>query len=571
MLEHSLKSAVKGREDWHTWEGHARLCSKAKDKAPFQKKRYSVATGCRCRYKRQFTTDKPTIAPLNYIFANDSWLSRQYNPEDLPPFRPEIEEFSIRIVDEIDFGRFVEKLHASQKNVRTVAIEYPLKVVQAVCSHLLLLMQQLETSVDNVWNGPKLYERLDSELRRNRSNLEILAARLTTVMKYLRVKPWLKRTDARSLPPNFPLYLVPILNTEIQHYLSNKPFNPRIHLRTTNTGPSLHINWRRKVIHAVPTVILDATAEPLLIEKVFGDFEKGTSSPLFLPLPPNIIVNQWADDLVTKRTLGLYPFNDKEVRKRWYDRVSRRLRNYPKNISVGLITFKDIEKEAREFIRGLGFHKVKSLHYWALRSSNKLEGVDVLVLLGCPIPNPYEFMEEAQAFFYDEDPFQDERDAWEWRTEHLVMRNDNEVPVKVGGYFKENRLSAYFEQKCRWELYQALHRSRPLRVEPDRKQEIFIFTNMPIPGVRVDHLMRDEKKEELEERFKRAITIVKEQLALNGLVTSPQIASVLAGGDQNVRSIQTWVQRNASQIAEATDSCYIRGKGRRPSRFATSE
>ena len=166
----------------------------------------------------------------------------------------------------------------------------------------------------------------------------------------------------------------------------------------------------------------------------------------------------------------------------------------------------------------------------------------LLVLLGLPIPNVDDFKEEGQAFLYDSGPL-----AFDWREakQHLEMRDGQKVAVEVGGYWTEP-VASYSRQKCRFGLHQALHRIRPY-IEHADERHIFIFTNMPIPGVKVDYLMRDQQGEQIAERLQRAIGILNGQLNQRKRCTVPKLGRLLASDGEVGRTVNKWIGENATK------------------------
>ena len=135
--------------------------------------------------------------------------------------------------------------------------------------------------------------------------------------------------------------------------------------------------------------------------------------------------------------------------------------------------------------------------------------------MGLPIPNIEGFREEAQAFLHDSGPLDFE---WENKERALEMGGGRTEPVKVGGYWKEP-VASYYRQKCESGLYQALHRIRPYLVEPGDKRDIFIFTNMPIPDVKVEHLLGKTT-----DRYQTAIDVLNDHLDNQGECMVPELA-----------------------------------------------
>jgi hypothetical protein len=567
---------------WQHYEGHHKTCAVSR----WANAGYTGA-GCTCNHPiGGLNADKPTLAALDVVLEDH--LTRRATHEA-------VRYFPLWIVDEVDFGRFMVEKSASDGDLRTLVARYPsltnphdgdpldLEPVRHLTQALLDLLDEMRQGGQKRLNGQELYGRLDTVLRAGDSSLPQLVAELTPLRGHLPTGRWAKKSPAkgnqqtlRGQPSNFPRFLVPIFCEEADALRRGKHFNPRIHLLNQDKGPCLRVRWRRQVVDRgidlkgggvfawEDLVVLDATADAGLLERVFSDF-RNIPTPDLTDWPTNVHVHQWVDDVVYRSTLGLPHLGDpssdqnQKARQRWYGRIADALKDFPHDWPVGIITHKPIEGEAARAMQAAGFTEVRSLHYGNERGSNTLEHVKLLVLLGLPIPPREEFKEEAQAFLHDERTLDF---AWEDRTEHLEMRDRPNEPVTVGGYWKEP-VASYYRQKCQAGLYQALHRIRPL-IRPNDDLHIFIFTNMPIPGVKVEHLLRSEARQEIAQRGDRAVAALNSQLEQRGECTVPELAALLASeGDDVLR----WVQRHALELAEATDSTFEKGGGRRPGRF----
>ena len=187
-----------------------------------------------------------------------------------------------------------------------------------------------------------------------------------------------------------------------------------------------------------------------------------------------------------------------------------------------------------------------------------MEDVRALVLLGLPIPNPDAFKEEAWAFFDWDEPTFD----WERREQFLELRGGLRAPVSVGGYWSEP-VASYYRQKCQYGLYQAMHRIRPY-TEREYERHIYVFTNMPIPNVKVDVTLGNR-----EGRLGRAVIVLDALLVERGECTVTELADRLEP-EATGRSIPEWVRTNAEKLARLTTSNFTAGVGRRPGHFARS-
>jgi hypothetical protein len=542
-------------EGWGHWRGHEAGCRRDW----FNDAGYIGHGSCSCK-RGQFAANGPTLAPIEYALPS--------LPDDGSSLLDEAREFFLWIIDEVDLRRLLDRRTVSLDDVQRVAETHPDEAVRTLCTVLSELMGVMKPG--GRLNGASLYSPLVGLLEsRGVTYRQLANAQLPSA-------PWL-HDRAEPLPQNFPPVLVPVLLDEVRARRAGGRFNPRIHLVRAASGPELRVWWRKDLYYSdtwgppghesgpppPPAFILDATADAGLLGMVFRISEKRDfGTPAW---PDNVHVHQWVDDLVSRSTLGLrykqtaFSPSSIKTRQRWYGRIAEALGDLPREWPVGIITHLTIENEARGAVEAAGFSDVRSLHYGDDRGSNKLEDVRALVLLGLPIPDIEDFQEEAQAFLHDCGPLEF---TWEDGGQYLEMRGGPLVAVKVGGYWKEP-VASYYRQKCQSGLYQALHRIRPY-IPKDYKRHIFVFTNMPVPGVKVDRLLG-----ETAERYQRAVAILNEHMVNQGECTVPELARALTDDSASERSVTTWIRRNAAGLAAASGTRYEAGKGGRPGRFAT--
>lgn len=141
------------------------------------------------------------------------------------------------------------------------------------------------------------------------------------------------------------------------------------------------------------------------------------------------------------------------------------------------------------------------------------------------------------------------------------MADGSTIPVKVDGHWNEP-VASYYKQKCQFGLYQALHRIRPHN-KRDYDRHIFIFTNMPIPGVEVEGLLGKKVA-----RLAKVIKVLGDQLELKGEITAPELAELVAtSAGESLEALTRWVQRNVQRLAEDVGATLEEGKRGRPYRF----
>ena len=569
MLSHAAieerlaKIKEDGKEgDWSHWRRHNDGCQRKEN----NEAGYLGSGDCTCG-RGPLKADGPTLAPIEFILPSLPGLRR--------PLLPVVDEFDFWVIDEINFRRLLGNTVVGKADVDKVAATHPDETVKRVCSALGRLMEGIP---EGRLEGPALYDALDGCLRAEGTTMRRLGAQMSSTMPTQ--SPWL----VRDRPVNFPPVLVPVMCEEVDSWKAGEQFNPRIHLVTTPNGPELRVWWRKELQEQPfqeviddelveneegwlkpPYFLLDATADQSLLAEVFGGAdERGIDPP---PWPENVHAHQWADGIVSRRSLsirqgsGTFSSRSLKDRARWYNRIMEQIKDFPRDWPIGLITHKAIQGEAEAVISGHGFTDVRSLHYGDERGSGQLEYVRVLVLLGLPIPNPNAFQEETQAFLYDSPLLEFD---WGEEEQFLEMRGGRHEAVMTKGYWDEP-VASYYKQKCQFGLYQVLHRIRPYNPQPYCRH-IFIFTNMPIPEVKLDGVMRLPSSQRIHDRMERAVAILAELGSLEGC-TVTQLVELLTTVEDPVPGIKKWVGRGAANLAQSAGCVFEPGVGSRPGRF----
>lgn len=562
---------------WRVYRGHARSCRISRQATLGYR-----GADCSCnRQTGKLTSDSPTLAALNVILEDDS--SERSDFEDAA-------WFDLWIVDEVDFGRFVGRFEASERDLGIVAARYPqeyepVRTLAAVLTDVLSAHRA--EGLGESLNGQALYQSVDRHLRRGSTSLAALVAALGRLPRDLPTRQWArKRGDPQTLqgqPRNFPPYLVPIFLDEARHYLREWPFQPRVHLG--GRGEALRIRWRRRVVERdtgvpgvdlgpTPFVVLDATADVELLGRVMPDIYH-VHVPALQPWPDNVHVHQWAESVVTRKELGANEYDDDDGRisdnlESWFSRVEQELDGFDRSLSVGVITHEAIYKALRDRINGLGFKVTAATYFHNVRGSNKFEDCHILIVLGAPLPNPQGFKEECQAFFFDEsEELRFGRDNWNQHKHHLTMRDGQEVEV-LGLSYSPGLVAAYHEQKCQAELFQAVHRLRPY-IQKEYERHILLFTNMGVRGVKLDRLIVDP--EGRQGRAYKMAQAVKGELVSRGEVAVQEIARLMPEPGVTLDGNAAYIRRRGSLIAAIAGAVFVQGERRgrdNPARFTTT-
>lgn len=146
----------------------------------------------------------------------------------------------------------------------------------------------------------------------------------------------------------------------------------------------------------------------------------------------------------------------------------------------GVITFKGAEAD---FKRELGTARVT--HFYGQRGTNNLNGCDVVFIAGCPSPNDFSIVKTYAAMNPDImrpfSPLTDDGRIRPVRTakqvEYQYLNSMGQSPRRlVSGFWWEPSLQSIYKLFREDELFQALHRGRPLT----RDVDIWIMTNIPL-------------------------------------------------------------------------------------------
>ncbi|MBI3724955.1 hypothetical protein HY251_13515 [bacterium] len=134
--------------------------------------------------------------------------------------------------------------------------------------------------------------------------------------------------------------------------------------------------------------ILDATASPDLLRAAFPGFNVLVSAPIALARPAKARLIQYVDRSFSRESVkGATEIA--EAARVVAGAIRLHVRD-PERPTLGLVTYKHIvEPLTRAILAEVeDLALAGSLHFGGLRGKNALEGVDVLVVLGTPRPNP---------------------------------------------------------------------------------------------------------------------------------------------------------------------------------------
>lgn len=528
-LSHSIIDDMfdknEGMADWGHWKRHGTFWDEAANNRQLQELGYTIKINCSCEWAAQFRANRPTIMPVEYSLASDIDSVTQSHPEYIEPQRSKVNNFAIRIFDEMDFNKFVGGMDVSYNELAITAASHPNEYVKTVSKAFLSIWNNL--AAKEHLSGLNLLEKLGA------LGTEEVLIELHSEKTGIQRTPWL---DADH-PANFAPLLVPILNEEFDSVNRGHSFNPRIHLIKDENDSKLSIRWRKQVPVDIPVIFMDASADENLLPKVFGGFTKKSIEVIDVEIPDTVTIKQYPFKRVGMRALGIRPFNNgKESRKTQHNWLKHDLSDIDKSSSVSIITFGELEAELEDVVENLGFNSVKTAHYGNLRSLNELEGSDVLILMGCPTPNSDEITLTAQAFFYDESLMDT---SWGISKEKWNLGNGRSLEVEMGGFVDDN-LNSFQVQKVEWELFQALHRSRPIRNEIGQNKTILVYTNVPIPSTKITGATA---------RWGHAVQAIHKALQDKHKCTAMAVATANPWLNIKANSQEKWVRIHAAKLA----------------------
>ena len=437
----------------------ASLCTRAREVAHFRDRNYGnteytlTCGACRpcirqdCPYLRQFdATDRPWLMTLDYVFTER--IRRANDPE-------------VVVCDESLLGRIRKR----KIEVRPSDLERTREVLQEEGyerEELSVLLDHLEKAMgEKAMSGVALRLYLASLEPRIREVVHGLREQQELSEALLRA-PRSDRRQSTTLPVSFLPDLLRILDEE--H--AAEAANSRLSIEKGNLvirEPS-----RPLLSGDVPMIVLDATGDPELYEHVLSREVEVVESPVPVQVQS-----------VYQLASGSYPKSSLR-RPRERERLFRLVRAIVEAFndeSIGIVTFKDLVRPLREHLEELG-QGIQIAHFWGLRGTNELRGVDNLIVLGTPTENVTEMEVWASALYWDQEEL-DLTPSESWDRLGVDPRTNEKVEVLIK-HFLDHRLEQLLWQGREAEFLQAVFRIRPLD-DPDKRKAIFLLANTPVP------------------------------------------------------------------------------------------
>jgi hypothetical protein len=435
----------------------------------YRKKGYfnRESEGCRqcpdhksCEYKKQFDDSSTLLMPSKHLTTG------VLHQKNLTP--------ELIIVDEDCLRELVDKVEIQAND---------LVAFRAYLSSQQLLSGELDELIKALIDALSLKEAADDP------GLIFTLGRLVedpvtlvrTVIESIEFNKFIALAQTEYIA-NLPPFPAANLIIELGHEADRPGGNSRIHLQGTkiviHKFHNLDLLWR------FPVVVLDASADPLIYEKIFPYRE---IEYLDLPITRKARVTQ-----ITNAPMGRdrYLNNDKNFAK-----IMEFIRQNAKG-NVGIICHKKYESKLHKT-----FPEAVIAHYGALRGSRAFESCDSLFLVGMYFRNREELRRQAEAIFYYEqriDP-----------SSHVQAKDygmDKENKQIWGLYdYSDSRLKAVADLCQAEEMRQAAYRIRPL----EHNRDIYILSNVPIPGLPPDKLIKLNLADNTYKKFYRRAKYLK--------------------------------------------------------------
>ena len=267
-----------------------------------------------------------------------------------------------------------------------------------------------------------------------------------------------------AVPFNFTKEFINILEPELSR-ADNKSHLSRFSLEKSGKEPIITLNFKHPAPpKSKPTIILDATAKPIIYESLF-EIKPTLYEPHLQFLNEVIQIYSTAGGITSLQSNPLH-------RKRMLE-VLRKLVKKERNSLI--ICKQNMEK----FIKQLELVPDNMVtHFYGNRGSNEFESAKQVIIFGAPGYPEILIRKYAAAFFH---------------TENLSATTNMEIKqyhnttkgIKVVTY-KDPHLQAILEISREDEIYQSLSRIRPIL---DKTKKIIIVSNIVIPELPVSKLL----------------------------------------------------------------------------------
>ena len=267
-----------------------------------------------------------------------------------------------------------------------------------------------------------------------------------------------------AVPFNFTKELINILELELLR-ADNQSHLSRFSFEKSGKEPIITLNFKHPAPPKTkPTIILDATAKPIIYESLF-EIKPIEYEPHLRFLNEVIQIYSTAGGITSLKSNPLH-------RKRMLEVLNKLVEKEKNSLII-------CKQNMKQFVRKLNIVPDNMVtHFYGNRGSNEFESAKQVIIFGAPGYPENLIRKYAAAFFY---------------TENLSASTNMEIKqyhnttkgIKVMTY-KDPHLQAILEISREDEIYQSLSRIRPIL---DKSKRIVIVSNIVIPELPVSKLL----------------------------------------------------------------------------------
>jgi len=423
-----------------------------------------------CDYFQQFDTRQSWIGTTKYLTTS-----------------LELKNFDLIVIDEDPLRDLLDKTEVDHDQIRAFRrfLEtYHLRTAEA---------GQLLTGLEDLMDAYRETGRKDEEMNlltrlfQCLENPQALIQRYHESPEFQQAVQLAENLPARLLPPKSIFTLIHRLYEEATRARANSLLGLEL------VRGSCKIVIRRfqdlDRLRDFPVLILDSSADQMIYEQIFP----GRSIEI---LDYEIEVRAQVVQ-ITNSPLGVYGLQSKKTLQRVMEFIQEHQEG-----RVGIICRKQFEVELER-----NFHGAMVKHYGNVRGSREFEDCDSLFLVGGAFLPPLEPWKIAQTVFYDQPKVSRDKIM---RGRDYGMAKHNQ---RIYGLWehKDERVRAISQWAQEQEIMQAGYRIRPLQ----HPKKIFILTNIPVPGLPPEKLLKLTKNETFERYQKTVEKLISEEKDVN--------------------------------------------------------
>ena len=347
------------------------------------------------------------------------------------------------------------------------------------------------------WDGFPLISLLEKTAQAHQLTLELL---LSDASQAKEPDPFEENTlldGPKAVPVRFLEPLLEILQHEWKEYQRENSYNRRLRLERSAPGQEagFRLTLRRELpLAALANSLLILSDASLTLEEARRLYpeRRWIEVKPHLKMPAAAKVVQFTDYNYGKIHLATAPERLKALQI-----IGELVAQHPGQ-RIGLISHQSFTSAVRQ-----RFPQLQVGHYYGQRGSNEFADCDVLICFGTPNPNPQELERQAEALYWDQQLINPQT-LLEPRT--FEQAGGQVLQTRVRAY-RDPRLHEMHRAKREEELLQAIFRARPLSLDPQYRKNlqldldfdedastrstprqavtIYVFSSLPLPGLRV--------------------------------------------------------------------------------------